>query len=303
MVYTFHFVKYELIIVRYGEIGLKAQATRRRFENTLVSNIRNALETNKISNEIKLMRGRILVYTKQIDDAVSVLQKIFGITSISPAVKTNSEIDSMKKKAIEISKKQMKKTDSFALRVTREGNQKYTSQDVAITVGDAVRKATKSKVNLSKPDFTLFIEIRNNDAFFYTDKILGVGGLPQGTQGTVLAYIGIRKSILAAWYMVHRGCKILFVIKDKSIHKKIENFSKNWFTKSKIYEINQNDDLFMKLNKIALNNKCEAIVTGHDIKDMKEIKQFKEQINFPVLHPLIAMTEEQIQNKIKELGL
>ena len=114
-------MNYELIIVRYGEIGLKARATRRQFEHTLVNNIKKALETEKISNEIKLKRGRIFVFTDNIEYTLSVLNKIFGITSISPATKSDSGMDSMEKLAVEISKKQMKKTDSFALKVTREG--------------------------------------------------------------------------------------------------------------------------------------------------------------------------------------
>jgi len=296
-------VNYELIIVRYGEIGLKAKATRRRFENTLVNNIKKALKTKNISNEIKLMRGRIFVYTKQIKKSLSILQKIFGITSISPAIKTNSDMDLMKKYAVDISKKQMKETDSFALRVTREGNHEYTSQDVAVVVGDAVRIATNTKVNLTKPDFTLFIEIRSNDAYFYTDKIIGVGGLPLGTQGTVLSVIDTDQSILASWYMMHRGCKIIYTSKNQKLNKKIETFTKKWYAESQIFTINQDKDFFDNVNKIAFDNKCEAVITGHNIKNLETIKQFKEQINYPVLHPLIAMTEGQIQNKIKELGL
>ena len=296
-------MNYELIIVRYGEIGLKAKATRRRFESTLVSNIKKALEIEKLSNEIKLMRGRIFVYTKEIKKSLSILQKIFGITSISPAIKTNSDMDLMKKYAVDISKKQMKETDSFALRVTREGNHEYTSQDVAVVVGDAVRIATNTKVNLTKPDFTLFIEIRSNDAYFYTDKIIGVGGLPLGTQGTVLSVIDTDQSILASWYMMHRGCKIIYVSENQKLNKKIETFTKKWYAESQIFTINQDKDFFDNVNKIAFDNKCEAVITGHNIKNLETIKQFKEQINYPVLHPLIAMTKEQIQNKCKEIGL
>jgi len=296
-------VNYELIIVRYGEIGLKAKATRRRFESTLVSNIKKALEIEKLSNEIKLMRGRIFVYTKEIKKSLSILQKIFGITSISPATKTNSDMDSMKKYAVNISKKQMEKTDSFALRVTREGNHEYTSQDVAIAVGNTVRIAMNAKVNLTNPDFTLFIEIRNNEAYFYTNKIIGVGGLPLGTQGNVLSIIDTDQSILASWYMMHRGCKIIYGSKNQKFNKKIETFAKNWYAESQIFNISQDNNSFDSINKIAKNNKCDAIITGHNIKNLEDIRRFKEQIKFPVLHPLIAMTEEQIQSKIKELGL
>ena len=296
-------VNCELVIVRYGEIGLKAKATRRRFENVLVSNIKNALEAENVSNQIKLKRGRIFVYTERIDKSIFALKKVMGITSVSPAIKTDSKIESMQKLAVDISKKEIKETDSFALRVNREGNHKYTSQDVAVSVGEEVRKVTKAKVNLSKPDFTIFIEIRDDDAYFYKEKIPGVGGLPIGTQGNALSFIDSDKSILASWYMLHRGCKIVFMTENKNFNKNIEEFTKKWYASSPIFFFSKDEKFFENINKKAIDNKCEAVVTGHNIEDMYEIKLFKEKIKIPVLHPLVAMDKKQIENKSKEIGL
>jgi thiamine biosynthesis protein ThiI len=293
-------VKYELVIIRYGEIGLKAKQTRRRFEDILVNNIKKALETKKISNQIKIERGRIFVYTDQIKESLFVLKNVFGITSISPSIKTSSDLNEMEKLAIDITKNQITDKDSFALRVTREGNHSYTSQDVAILLGDAVRRATNAKVNLTKPDFTLFIEIRGDNAFFYKEKIIGVGGLPLKTQGNVLSLIDSDASILAAWYMMHRGCKIIFVSKNKSFNKKIKLFLKNWYTESKVLDIDQN-----KIGDMAIENHCEAIITGHSLskKSLEEIKNLEKETNLLILNPLIAMNEEQIKYKMKEIGL
>lgn len=293
-------MKYELVIIRYGEIGLKAKPTRRRFEDILVNNIKKALETKKIPNQIRIERGRIFVYTNQIKKSLSVLEKVFGITSISPSIKTSSDLNEMEKLALDMSKKQITQNDSFALRVTREGKHGYTSQDVAVVLGDAVRKATNAKVNLTKPDFTLFIEIRGDNAFFYKEKIIGVGGLPLKTQGNVLALIDSDASILAAWYMMHRGCKIIFASKNNSLDKKIMLFLRNWYTESKILDIDQN-----KISDMAIKNHCEAIITGHSLskKSLEKIKKLKKENNLLILNPLVAMSEEQIKNKMKEIGL
>ena len=40
----------ELIIIRYGEIGLKAKETRKRFENILIKNIKNVLDSKGYEN-------------------------------------------------------------------------------------------------------------------------------------------------------------------------------------------------------------------------------------------------------------
>ena len=301
-------MNYEPIIVRYGEIALKGKETRKRFENILVSNIKNAFSTENLSSKIIKEWGRIYVYTIQINKCIDVLQKIFGITSISPALQTLSDMDSMSKLAVDISKEELNEEKSFAIRATRTGEHEFTSQDVAIKIGDEIVKATKASVNLSNPDFELFIEIRNDKAFLFTKKISGTGGMPLGTQGKVLALIDAPESILAAWYLLRRGCKIIFVNTKESNKDVLKSFMENWFVKSDIFTLDLGKNLFEELNKIAYERNCDAIATGHTILNnsqsvLYDIKQLKKHVNFPILHPLIAMNEEKIIKKCREIGL
>ena len=291
-------MKYETIIVRYSEIGLKAKYTRKTFENVLIKNIKNALKLKHILFEIKRQRGRIFIGTKEIDRALPILQNIFGIKSISPALKTNSNMESISKEALNILK--ISEKDSFALRVTREGKHEYTSKDVAIHVGNIVVKATKAKVNLTKPDHTLYIEIRGNDAFLFEEKIECVGGLPLGTQGNVLDLVNSDKSILAAWYLMRRGCDIVF----SNSNENLEKFLEKWFANAKILSVESND--FKKLNSEAIKHNCSAIVTDISLyeKDaLSDIKQFKDSFDLPVLHPLISMEKKDIDKKMLEIGI
>ncbi len=300
-------MKYKLIIVRYGEIALKGKETRKRFENTLISNIKNALGKN-LSNKIIKEWGRIYVYTTQIDQCLNVLQRIFGITSISPALQTLSNMDSMSILAVNISKEELNKKKNFAIRATRTGEHEFTSQDVAIKIGDEIVKATKAGVNLSNPDFELFIEVRNENAYLFTKKICGTGGMPLGTQGKILALIDVPESILAAWYLMRRGCKTIFVTTKESNKNILKSFMENWFIKSDILTLDSEKNLVEELNTIAIEKNCDAIATGHTILDksqniLPDIKQLKKHVKFPILHPLIAMDKEQIDQKCKEIGL
>ena len=301
-------MNYNLIIIRYGEIALKAKETRKRFENTLISNITNALNNENLSFKIMKDWGRIYISTTQINKCKNILQKIFGIISISPAFQISSNMDTISKAALDISKKKLGVEKSFAIRVTRTGKHNFTSQDVAIKIGSDIVKATKAKVNLTKPDFELFIEIRNDKAFIFTEKIKGPGGMPLGTQGRVLALINSLDSILAAWYLMRRGCKITFV-KFKKINKNILNsFLKDWHTKSDILSLKKEDNIAEKVNKIANKQKCEAIVTDHSIyksgkEVLSELNQLKKTINLPILNPLISMEKDEITKKCKEIGL
>jgi len=300
-------VKYELIIVRYGEIGLKAKETRKRFEQALVNNIKTVLNKEHISSRIKREWGRIYVYTNQINESLAILQKIFGITSISPAVQTQSDMNFMSKLAVTFSKEVLSKEKSFALRVTRTGDHEFTSQDVAIKIGNDIVKETKAFVNLTKPDFELFIEIRDKNAYIFTEKIRGTGGLPLGTQGKILALIDNPKSILASWYLMRRGCKIIFINTKKSNTEALCSFTSNWYADSDISIVDSGKDIYENLNKIASERKCDAVVTGHSLGDsqhkLSDIKLFKKHIAFPILCPLIAMDQDEISKKCKEIGV
>jgi len=308
MLFCFRIVNRQLIIVRYGEIALKGKETRRYFESVLIKNIKNVLIKNNIPNKIEKEWGRIYVYTEQIKKSLSCLKKIFGITSVSSVYQTSSELDCISKLSVELSKRKLTKRKSFAIRATRTGKHDFTSQDVAVRVGNDIVKITKAIVNLTKPDFELFIEIRGDKAFIFTNKIRCVGGMPYGTQGKILALIDSKYSILAAWYLIRRGCKATFIITKKANLKILNSFIKNWYIDPDIYALKPDKNLIKNLNKIAYEKKCEVVVTGDSLfyksnKTLSYIKNLKKSLNFPVLHPLIAMDEKEINKKCKGIGI
>lgn len=302
-------MKYELIIVRYGEVALKGKATRKYFETTLIKNIKNALNKIHVTHKIKKEWGRIFVYTNQISESIDILQKIFGITTISPAFQTQSDIASMSKLSVNILKEELTEEKSFALRVTRTGRHVFSSQDVAVKIGNELVKATQANVNLTKPDFELFIEIRDENAYMFTEKIRGAGGLPLGTQGKVLALITNPESILAAWHLMRRGCAVVFGTTNKMDDKLLNSFISNWNVPIDILPVEAHGkNLYKKLNEIAFERNCDAIVTGHTLYEnsynaLSDVKLLKKYIEYPVLYPLISMKTNEINQKCKEIGI
>ena len=300
-------MKYELIIVRYGELALKGKQSRKIFENTLIQNIKNSFDKQNLSIKIIREWGRIYVQTKQINRCINVLKKIFGITSVSPSIQTKSNIESISKLAVEISKQELNKEKSFAIRAKRIGEHDFSSQDVAIKVGNEIVKATNAKVDLNKPDFELFIEIRRNNAFLFIEKIPCIGGLPLGSQGNICALIDLPESILASWYLMKRGCNIFFV-KTKTEIEGLNSFIKNWYAKSNVLTIDLKNNYYEQINSIAKKNNCYAISVGYSLfnnsqKILNDIKQLKKHISYPILHPLIAMNKDEIIKKCKDIGL
>ena len=301
-------MKPDLIIIRYSEIGLKASFTRKTFENILQNNIKNNLKIKKITFKLDKTYGRFFCYTKEIKKTISVLKKIFAIKSISPCFKTDSSIDSMKKTVHKIIKNKVNKDTSFALEVKRVGTHEYTSQDIAIILGDEIVKKTNAKVNLNDPDIKLFIEIRHGNTFFFFQKIFGPGGLPLGSQGRILSLVKSKDhKFLATWYMIRRGCIPVFLTLEEEVIENIKTFTNKWYCKAEIVICNKNT-FYKNINKVISEYGCEAIITDHILSDdyselLKEIKKIKNYVDLPLLQPLIVMDDTSILEKSKEIDL
>ena len=192
--------------------------------------------------------------------------------------------------------------------MTRVGTHPFTSQQVAIQIGNDLVQATAAPVDLNKPDVELFIEIREKNSFLFTEKIKGVGGLPLGTQGKILALVKNPSSLLAAWYLMRRGCNIVIVTGDQSNEKVIRSFLTHWYADAESISI----DLTSKespeqVSRIASEKKCDAVVTDHTLETLSqalsEIALLKRMCIVPILSPLITMTQDEIENQCKDRGI
>jgi len=63
---------------------------------------------------------------------------------------------------------------------------------------------------LKTPARTIYAEIRDDAAYIYSEKVDGLGGLPYGSQGTLISLLsnGI-DSPVSSWMMMRRGCRIV----------------------------------------------------------------------------------------------
>lgn len=285
-----------LFLVRYGELGLKSPKVRRRFERALLRNIEEAFLIEESQCLTDMDWGRIYLHAYDDDKAEKILKNIFGITSFSKVVECTSSMEDINKTASEFSKSILTKNSSFAVRAKRTGEHTFTSHDVAKDAGSAILEANKEKeisVNLTKPDYKIFIEVRHNKAFVFSKKIQGPGGFPMGTQGKVLAVISHKKSVYAAWLMLKRGCNVRLLCSDEET-KSYANILRNWYSVSKIIltENNEIDEVLETAKWI----KAEALVYGHSFLEFE--KEDKILAEIPVFYPLIGMNTEEIEGKI-----
>jgi len=303
-------VKQSQILIRYGEIGLKAEYTRRQFTHYLKRNIQHAFSQENIHLKIALKRGRIFLNTDEIRKSLKILKKIFGIVSFSPVWRSSSELSTLTEDVLQLLKDYLTEKNTFALRVRRSGVHSYSSQDAAVHIGQAVCDQFHSTVDLNRPDLELFIEIRDEQSFLFLEKINGVGGLPYGTQGTVCCIVKNQKDILASWSLMKRGCKVHFISFDETCYDQIKHFLNNWYIDEKpvLYsqknQKNKNDFIRKELQRNHCLALCNGLTCPDEVTSMiSEIKRLQEQYSLPVLTPLIGETKEMIGKNMQKVGI
>ena len=253
---------YDIIIVRYGEIFLKSNYIRIKFQNKLIENIILKLKNKNINCKIIKKRHRIYIEsvdTGKIERIAEEVVDVFGVVSASPAIKTSAEMNDMAKASVNLAKNLITSDNSFAVRTQRTGKHDFKSMDVEREIGRKIQEATNAKVDLTTPDKTIFIEIQDEEAFIFDRKIKGVSGMPYGTQGKVVALIsGGIDSPVAAFMMARRGCEIIavhFGTPIDEIIKKLENYSVH---KIKTYNIPKENfnEILNEISKLAGKYSC-----------------------------------------------
>ncbi|HEY3422969.1 MAG TPA: tRNA uracil 4-sulfurtransferase ThiI [Methanocellaceae archaeon] len=335
---------YDIVIVRYGEIGIKSEQVRRKFEHLLMENIRAMLDSRNVKYEDVIReRGRIFVKTND-PKATDAVSNVFGVVSASPAYMTGPTIEEAAKVAVEIGKKVIKDNESFAIQARRSGGQPFTSQEIGKQCGDAVYNAVIEKhprVDLKHADHDIHVEIRDSGSYVFTDIVKGVGGMPLGSQGKLIAMVsGGIDSPVASWLMMKRGCEIVPVFFDNdpffandSTQKraiqcltKLKEWSPGHPMKAYIMPHGSNLQAFQEKGNVkytcvfckhlmykvsrdlAKKIGAQGIITGSSIGQVASQTSDNMlaeiyDVDFPVYHPLIGLDKEEIVEMSKKLGI
>ncbi|MDH4122732.1 MAG: THUMP domain-containing protein [Thermoplasmata archaeon] len=284
-----------IILIRYGETGLKSRPVRARFESLLVENILAAHRNFGISCIIEKQRGRIFVASENPEKSSEIISRTFGVVSLSIAEERTSDIEDISECAVQTIAKEMPRGDSFAIRARRTGTHPYTSMELAAQVGKRVLESAAGfdlSVDLTNPDFELFIEVRNNRSFIFSNVLPGPGGLPMRSQGRVLAMIEDRKSLLAAWLMMRRGCSTI-LLNQSGLHASDIELLKPWnpwwngfIESTDPYEI-------IRLKR------CSGLVLGWTLEEFQTKQKPKTEV--PLFYPLIGMDEKEIEERMGKI--
>ena len=332
-------MNYDLIIARYGEIGVKSSGVRSQFEKRLVKNIKATFDCSVDRNQ-----GRIYIYPKQFDEGIEKLNMVFGVVSYSPAVSTQFTFDKLNETLTSyveqlISENVLDINTKFAIKCRRVGTHDVSSQEIAAYCGSVVKNVVDAPVDLLNPDLTIFVEVRDDDAYIFHEKIKGPGGLPLGTQGKVVCLIssGI-DSPVAAYLMMKRGCEVIALHCNNdpfSGPKLTENFNllidrldeyANGSTiKRRVIDYGEyltvakqkapekmtcvlcKSGMYRISEKLAQKLGADAIVDGSSIgqvasQTLPNILATRYGVDIPILSPLIGLDKEEITEIAIKIG-
>lgn len=332
----------KIFIVRCGEVALKGM-NKPYFERILVERIRKNLKNIK-GSKVSRKEGLIFVRTPLESDTKEVIaeiSKVFGVSSVSPAFEVESNLDAIGLKAVEFMNSMIENESvkTFKVEAKRaDKNFPIKSPEIAARVGACVLKGCKVlKVDVHNPDCHLFIDLRVDKTYIYTEKINGLGGLPLGTngRGMVLLSGGI-DSPVAAWMMAKRGMVIdavhfhSYPYTSPRAQQKVEELAEiisSYCGKINMTVINllpiqeeivnncPEDEttilvrrFMMRIaEKIALKQKDLMLITGENLGQVasqtaEALVVTDKSVELPVMRPLIGMDKVEIMDMAKKIG-
>ncbi len=294
-----------LFLLRFGELWLKSEEVRRRFTDRLLTNISDAFDAEKIPFKSVKSHDRIFLEASESDlkKAREILRRTFGLVSFSIVEEIEADRTKIRDLVIRKASKILKPKDTFAIRARRTGTHDFTSREIERELGSTVVEKFGNKVDLTKPDKTIFVEIRDDEAYIFSEKIDSLGGLPLGVEGKVAVLFSdnYNESIVASFLMMKRGCKAILLFvgrKSKKACKAIEILSKYDPLLKPVF-IKSAKNAF----KAAKESKARALVTAESLEDIlsEKKKYFDKKTGIFVLQPLAGLDEKKLKEMYENI--
>jgi len=194
-------------LVAYHEIGLKGR-NRTTFERRLQGNLDAALAGLPVK-PTQRVASRLAVPVTDAAAITEVAKRIAavpGVGTVAPGYLTSQDPSLMEQVAL-IALEEAAPFETFKVEGKRSNtNNAETSMEINRRIGAFLVGQTGARVDLSNPDVTVGVTVMQADAYVFSRRLQGVGGLPVGSSGTVVSLLssGI-DSPVSTWRMMRRG--------------------------------------------------------------------------------------------------
>jgi tRNA uracil 4-sulfurtransferase len=325
-----------LIMVRLGaEVTIKSRRTRAAFLRRLAQNMEDALRTAGIGHRMDAVWGRMFVRAAS-PMALPVLARVFGISSITMVERElAADLDEIVGAATEHFRDAVAGR-KFAVRARRTGRHPFSSRDIEQQLGAALLPFAAG-VDLSHPEMTAYVEVRDERAYLFSDRLDGAGGLPLGVEGNAVALLsGGYDSAVSAWLLLKRGVALDYVFcnlggdaYERAVVQVGKAIADDWSygTRPHLHVVDFGDVLrdlreksrasywqvvlkrlmYRAACMIGEQQKAEAVITGEAVgqvssQTLPNLRAIEEVATLPVLRPLIGFDKEEIIGRARLIG-
>ena len=329
-------------IVRLAaEVASKSNRTRRRFHKRLASNLDDALRSNGASARIRDRWSRLHVTIPThgadatVGQAMSAATRVFGVSSFSPLdAIIPADLDTI----VQVGHDTYKDAVTgrrYAVAPRRTGRHPFSSRDIAIDLGAALNPY--GTVDLTTPEVTVHVEVRDRRAYLFSTRTEGPGGLPLGVQGRAVCLIsGGYDSAVAAWLLLKRGvaldyvfCNLAGPAFERSVIQVTKVLADHWSYGDQprlhvvdfgnaVHELQQQVTprywqvvlkrlMYRAAENVAADIGADALVTGESLgqvssQTLRNLRSIESVATLPVLRPLVGLDKEEIIRIAQRIG-
>ncbi len=279
---------------------------------------------------------RLIIAPAKSSDMDSISEKVsrvFGVSAYEVAYVAKPSLKSIVDTAIAVIRKEGLKKVKI--------NSHRSHKGFGFDSMDIIRKLAKQAERIgAQPTIKgfksqIYISVKKDAAFIYSEKKKGAGGLPVGTSGRCVVLLsGGIDSPVAAWYAMKRGLIPIYVhvhgfpsnseAESSKIPRLIKILSgyypgnRAYYVPSHIfqmsamksgrYELIMMKGFMLRLaQKIAKKEGAGAIVTGESLgqvasQTLPNIAAEESSISIPVLRPLIGFDKSEITGIARSIG-
>lgn len=323
------------ILVRPSKEAFTTDYVSKEHLSRLISNIESGLKKANVEARTVQSGFKLFVETNQIKEALSTIQRIFGVVRATPCVRM--ELKGVHNAILSISEKLLKQGFFPTVKIITIDSKSMLIQGTAQAFNLKGFFNTKDE---SMESINVNVEVVEDVCYVYADylAVVGPGGLPIGVMDRVVCLVsGGIDSPVATWTMMRRGCStaILFAYfpmggdesdlkRFTSVVRKLRKWHIGEEMQVYIYRHDQNLVTFRRTalkftcilcsrmmyrvaNELANIMGAKALVTGENLaqvasQTLQNLSVINQASKLPVLRPLIGLDKEEIVKIAKHIG-
>ena len=343
-------------IVRIAaEVANKSNRTRRRFQGQLARNLKDALRSAGTHTTVRDRWSRLFVKISvtdvvegvvtgpdgagsgqdAADRAMAAAARVFGISSFSRVdAVVDADLDKIVRVGHELYRDAVRGR-RYAVAARRTGRHPFSSQDIGVDLGAALNPY--GTVDLTTPEVTVSVEVRDRQAVLFRDRSEGPGGLPLGVQGRAVCLIsGGFDSAVAAWLLLKRGvaldyvfCNLAGPAFERSVIEVTRVLADRWSygNRPRVHIVDFGEAvaelqkrvtprywqvvlkrlMYRAAEGVAAEIGADAVVTGESLgqvssQTLRNLRAIESVASRPVMRPLVGFDKQEIIRIAERIG-